>query len=796
MDQTEEPRQVHPASGHALSPGASVYTTIALIAAIAAFVIPYHSLATRVDRQLAEGAFRNSFTYYTGREVLSLGDPVSEMDVAAALKRANCPVRFGDHAIIVESREPVEIQFAGGQITGITNLNSRMRFNQYELPPQMMTNISDEGRARALMVRYSDLPPVLIRAIVAAEDKHFFTHSGLDPLRIAKASYVDVREHRKEQGASTISMQLARCLWLERNKAWTRKFSEMLITLHLERKLSKQQILEDYANAVYLGGQGSFSINGFGEAARVFFNKDVHNLNLTEAAALAGIVQRPSYYNPLKYPGRVLDRRNIVLALMREDGYLTPYQYQEAIQMPLGLHPGAPTLAEDQYFLDLAGSEAMRDLDQRAPTGSSTVYTTMDPRLQRAAEQAVASGMSLVDQQLAGKARAGHRPQVALIALDPHTGEIKALIGGRDYAVSQLNRVLAKRPPGSVFKPFVYTAALDTALSGGSPIFTEASTVMDEPTTFQFDKVTYTPSNFQNRYFGTVTLRQALAHSLNNATVRLGQMVGFNRVVDLAHRAGMNEDIKPTPAVALGAYQVTPMEIAGAYTIFANGGDRVQPAFISEVRNNRGVELYSHAPNTTHVLDRRIAFLMTDMLQEVMRSGTAAGVRARGFTLPAAGKTGTSHDGWFAGFTSQLLCVVWVGFDDYSELGLEGARSALPIWTDFMMRAARFHQYGDAKAFVPPPGVVAASTTSSDGEYCPGAAGYYLEGTQPVVQCTPSEVNVEFTEDGATERSVPAGRQVERPPDAWPGRLPDRPPDRPQDQRIPDRPPWRPPGQK
>jgi penicillin-binding protein 1B len=318
-----------------------------------------------------------------------------------------------------------------------------------------------------------------------------------------------------------------------------------------------------------------------------------------------------------------------------------------------------------------------------------------------------------------------------------------------------LNRVHSKRPPGSVFKPFVYTAALNTAVAGGDPILTPASTVDDSPATFEYGNQTYSPNNFKSDFRGTVTFRQALAHSLNVATVKVAQMVGFDTVAALAHKAGLNDGIKGTPAIALGAYQATPLELARAYTIFANQGVRVQPAFISAIDNQSGVRIYRHAPVTAPVLDPRVAFLMVDMLQEVMRSGTAAGVRARGFRLPAAGKTGTSHDGWFAGFTSDLLCLVWVGFDDYSELGLEGARSALPIWTEFMMQAARYKQYGSAKPFVPPSGVVNVPMDLATGQACPGGSNsYFIDGTEPDSECAPREIEVQFTPAGGAVQRV------------------------------------------
>jgi len=741
---------------------------VLMIAATVPIGVVYHRVSRRVDERLAAGPFQSAVTYYAAPEVLSLGDAITPTELSEALKRAGIGSGVSDNEVAVHSAVPAQIQFTKGTISSISDVNGR-RVTRYEVPAQLVTNLSNQGREKRLMVHYSDLPPALVHAIVSAEDKHFFRHSGFDVPRIGKAMYVDVRQRRKEQGASTISMQLARNLWLARDKNWKRKMREALITFHLEHKLSKQQIFEDYCNAVYLGGQGSFSISGFGQAARVYFNKDIQNLNLTESAMLAGLIQRPSYLNPFHNPERVRERRNVVLALMRENKYITRAEYDNAVAAPLGLHPGASELSESQYFLDIASEAASKKLEDHRSSGSAEVYTTIDLRLQRAAEQAIADGMRLVDKELAARRKRGEpvgpRPQVALIALDPRTGEVKALCGGRDYASSQLDRVLSKRPPGSVFKPFVYTAALNTALGGGDPVLTPASSVDDSPTTFEYGNQSYSPSNFKNEFMGRVTLRYALAHSLNVAAVKVGEMAGFDKVVAIAHQAGLNEDIQPTPAVALGAYQVSPLEIAGAYTMFANNGVRVQPAFISSIRD-QSAELYHHQPEMRRVLDPRVAFVMVDMLQEVMRSGTAAGVRARGFKLPAAGKTGTSHDGWFAGFTSQLLCVVWVGFDDYSELGLEGAHSALPIWTEFMMGAAHYKQYGDAKPFPPPPGVVRVAfdpdTGDLAGPFCPeGVPSYFVDGTQPTSECAPQEIELAPTADGGfAQRVMPMAQRV------------------------------------
>jgi penicillin-binding protein 1B len=586
---------------------------------------------------------------------------------------------------------------------------------------------------------------VLVNAIISAEDKRFFYHAGIDPIRLVKALYVDLREGRKEQGASTLSQQLARGFWLNPEKSWTRKLAEAVITVQLEQKLSKEEIFEHYCNMIYLGWRGGFRIHGFGEGAEVFFGKDMRQLALPEAATLAGMIQRPSVYDPFRHPGRVVERRNIVLSLMRQNGFISEAEYREAAAAPLMLARGASQSIDAPYFVDLVNDtlqNMFQDLDFQS--SSYRVYTTLDMDLQRAAMEAVRVGVPLIDEQIKKQRRfRGQTPpeaQVALVALDPHTGQVKALIGGRNYGTSQLNRALAKRQPGSIFKPFVYATALDTAVEGGPRILTASTTVMDQPTTFWYDGKAYEPSNFKHEFYGSVTLRQALAKSMNVATVKVAEMVGYDSVVDVARRAGLNYDIHPTPAVALGAYEVTPLEIAGAYTIFANGGYFVKPTYVSMVRSQNGKSIYASKVDKQRALDPRVAYLMTNLMEEVVRSGTGAGTRARGFTAPAAGKTGTSHDGWFAGYTSDLLCIAWVGFDDNRELNLEGAHSALPIWAEFMKRALTYRAYRNPMPFQAPDGIVTVQVDPASGMLATGScpltrAEVYIAGTQPVGAC-------------------------------------------------------------
>lgn len=750
--------------------------TLFVATAALALYVPYAKLSRRVDQQLAAGPFVKTFNFYSMPERISVGDQVQIQDLAAALKRSgyresagtSSPQNraysvAGDTIVVAHgSANPaaVQIRLAKGAVSSITDVPSGRQIASYTLPPQLVTNISDEGREKRVFVKFADIPPVLVHAIVSAEDKRFFQHGGLDMFRIAKAVYVDAKDNRKEQGASTITMQLARNLWLDRGKRWKRKLTEMAIATHLERRLSKPQIFEYYCNLVYLGGRGTFSINGFGAAAHAFFNTDIRKLTVPQAALLAGLVQRPSFFNPFRYPERAQDRRNLVLKLMRENQYLTQAEYAAAVEAPLGLNPGVSDLSDTQYFVDLAGEELQKRLEDHEWRGVADVQTTLDLRLQSAAEDAVRDGMQRIDKLTRRGSKDGEKPQVALIALDPHTGEIKALVGGRSYSTSQLDRVLAKRPPGSVFKPFVYAAALNTALEPSPQYLTPSSTVLDAPTVFHYENQTYNPDNYEHVFHGQVTLRQALAKSMNVAAVRVAELTGYADVVALAKRAGMNEDIQPTPSVALGAYQVTPFEIAEAYTIFANRGLREQPRTIDAVRQRDGASIYEAESQPRRVLDQRVAFLMVDMLEEVMRSGTAANVRTLGFKLPAAGKTGTSHDGWFAGFTSNLLCVVWVGFDSYRELNLEGSRSALPIWTKFMVEASRFQEYRDVKTFTPPPGVTKAAVDPTTGKLatanCPWVVpSYFIDGTQPTAFCTLHNQAAEVTADGASSTPGP-----------------------------------------
>ncbi|MGD1073155.1 MAG: PBP1A family penicillin-binding protein [Bryobacteraceae bacterium] len=749
---------LHPVGGALL-----VAIACLTIAGAVLFVHYYNVFAKLIDERLRGGTYTATARIYAAPGSIAVGDAISPNDIAVVLRHAgynenrNNPV--GYYTLRPDSidifpgaesyfdQEGAAVKFARGKIQRIVSLGDNSDRPMYELEPQLITNLNDRKREKQRVVRYEDIPLSLRNAVLSAEDKRFFSHPGFDPIGVVRSAWVDLKRGRNEQGASTLTMQLARSMFLTPDRNWRRKAAEIMITMQLEQKLTKEQIFEMYCNQIDLGYRGSFEIRGFGEASQALFGKDLKSLTLPEAATLAGMARGASFYNPYRHPDRVRDRRNWVLGMMRQNGYIDDREYAVAEEAPLKVLSGAAESSDAPYFVDLLND----DLEKRFPgydfqAHSDKIYSTLDLDLQRAANEAVAIGMKQVDDLVHKQKRFRNapfvEPQVALIALNPHTGEIKALVGGRNYGQSQLNRILAERQPGSIFKPFVYAAALNTAVAGGTTTLTPASIVVDEPTTFQFEgQEPYSPQNFEHEFYGPVTLRKAMAKSLNVATIKVAETVGYGTVVALAHKAGISEDVKATPAMAIGSYVATPLEMAGAYTVFANKGVRVQPTFLSLVKEPGGKVLLDQKPLTKPVLDPRVAYLMVSMLEEVMRSGTAAGVRSRGFLAPAAGKTGTSHDGWFAGFTSDLLCIVWVGFDDNRELNIEGAHSALPIWTEFMKRALTIRQYADAKPFAAPDGVVTINVDPLSGMLatpgCPEQTPeVFIAGTEPVSACT------------------------------------------------------------
>jgi penicillin-binding protein 1B len=661
----------------------------------------------------------------------------------------NITVRPGPQSY--HSQDGAVIRIGSGVVESITDDHGQ-QLSSYELEPLLITGLSeDANRTKRRLVTYDEMPPNLIQAVLAIEDRRFFEHSGVNYWRLIDAIFHDVTSGQKQQGGSTLTMQLARGFFLTPEKRIKRKMIEIVITFQLEHRFSKRQIFEMYANQIPMGQRGSFSINGFGEAAQVYFGKDVGQLNLAECAFLAGIIQRPSYFNPFHHPDRTIDRRNLVLDSMVETGAITKDQAERAKAEPLHLSAISVDASEAPYFVDLVHEQLLQKLGERDFNREGLrIYTSLDPDLQRAAAEAVEVGMKNVDEQvdkLHPHRKPGETilyPQVTLVALNPHTGQVLALIGGRNYGNSQLNHAVSKRPTGSIFKPFVYAAAFNTAvagtiLPGQSKPFSSISILNDEPTTYDVGGQEYNPRNYKDEYHGQVTAMYALAHSLNNATISLASEVGFDNVAALGRESGI-KNARGTPSVAIGSYDATPLDMAGAYTVFANNGVHLDPWELASVRTPSGDIISDYAPTSKQVLDSRVAYLTTNLMEGVMNFGYGYEVRRRGFMAPAAGKTGTSHDAWFAGFTSNLICIVWVGNDDYTDVKLAGALAASPIWAEFMKRAVLLPQYSDTHGFAPPEGIEVVkidkvSNLLSD-DSCPdGYDAAFLAGTAPMETC-------------------------------------------------------------
>ena len=665
--------------------------------------------------------------------------------------RAQAPGEFtvGREAIAIMPREGdrrgelLRIVFASrGKTldpTGIDHIEAvatKEKFHELTLDTPLITALITSAREKRRDVPLAAIPPHMIKAVLAIEDKRFYEHAGIDPIGIVSAVWEYASGGRaRMRGASTLTQQLIKNTFLTPDRAPTRKFKEWLMSIALERRLTKDQVLELYLNDVYLGHRGSFAIRGVPEAARLFFGKDISNVSLTEAATIAGVIQSPPRYSPFNNPEKSRDRSNVVLIAMASAGFISADASARAGREPVQV---ATRSLENEapYFIDYVSSELH---DRFKVTGAVDVYTTLDVHLQKIAQDAVRDGLVRIDAFLARRKR--QPAQAALVAIDPRTGDILALIGGRSYNQSQYNRATsANRQPGSVFKPFVYLAAFEQAYAQGRTDITAATVVMDEPTTWEFNSQTWTPSNYDGEYEGPITLRRALALSRNIAAIKVAETTGYDEVAGLWRRVGAGTPPRPYPSIALGVFEATPMQVASAYTLFPNyGAIRPLRAILRMVTGGNEVQIEKAEPRTVARPDT--TFLVMNMMRSVINEGTGAGARAAGFSRDAAGKSGTTNDlrdAWFIGFTPELLTVVWVGLDDNQPLGLSGTQAALPIWTTFMKRALSGHANGD---FRTPEGISLVDIDRDTGmlatALCPRIfKEAFIHGTEPAEVCT------------------------------------------------------------
>jgi penicillin-binding protein 1B len=694
-----------------------------LVIVLCATVLIYYWMvfSARIDNLLKGEVFTRSAGIYAAPKQIRSGQNISTQDLIEYLKRAayveqgqqadsargryvidgsTVEVQPGNDSMLdhAQAFESLRIQFArdGKSIASIANKDTGAHLDRAQLEPELISSVTGRERAKRRVIGFNDVPENLKNAIVVTEDRSFFEHYGVNIRGIIRALLrrydSDPNSPLAHQGGSSITQQLVKNLLLSPEYSLRRKVAEAYMSVILETRLSKQEIFALYCNQVYLGQHAGFSINGFGEASTAYFNKDVTALNLEESAFLAGLIRSPNRYNPYHDLETARARRNQVLESMAETGAITQAEAQAAESGELKIAPmkGRIDISDAPYFADYVQNQ-LNDVITGQGADHLRIYTTIDMDLQRAAYAAVTKQLAALDKIEAKRVPEGTL-QASLVAMNAQTGEIVAMVGGRDYSKSQLNRVEALRQPGSAFKPFVYATALNTAYDPVPRVITPATIFKDEPKTFTYDGQEYSPGNMGDKYsMQPVTLRDAIVHSLNVVTVDVAMEVTIGRVMNLAAKAGLPRVPRAYPAMALGTAEATPLQVASAYTAFASNGMRTAPVAINRITTGTGSTLAQPTAQKNEVLRPEVAYVMTSFMKDVVNRGTAAPVRARGFKWNVAGKTGTSRDGWFAGYTPHLVCVVWVGFDDGSQLGLTGAVSALPIWADFMNAALTNH---------------------------------------------------------------------------------------------------------
>ena len=636
---------------------------------------------------------------------------------------------------------PVRLSLQGNSLSRIENLATGQEMYSLELEPELVTGLYERIWQERRLVKLADVPPLLVKAILAVEDERFYRHHGIDPVGIMRAMWVNLRTMSYQQGGSTLTQQLIKNFFLSDERTISRKIPEAVMALIAERKYSKDTILENYLNEIYLGQRGSQGIFGVWEAAQFYFGKSLSDLTPGECALLAGLIRAPNRLSPYRSYEAATRRRNVVLAKLFDDQIITRNQYDVALREKLPQRALVKVTNDAPFYVDYLRRELEENYSNAVLTKEGLrIFSSLDLQLQKIAERALVEGLNKLEAAHPALRQGDDSLEGAIVVLRPQTGEIKAMVGGRNYAKSQFNRIFqAKRQPGSVFKPFVYLAAL--MYGGQSGIkYTPDTIINDSQFTWTYDGRDWQPSNYRNEYFGAVTFRRALENSLNSATSRVAQDVGIRRVRDIAHRLGIQSSLPAVPSLALGAAEVTPLEVAVAFSTLANGGVRPRPLAVRNVIDQNTKVLEKRDVRSEQVISPQLAFMMNDLLKGVLDRGTGAMARRWGFTRPAAGKSGTTNDykdAWFVGYTPDLLAVVWVGFDGPKKLNLSGGEAALPIWTEFMKSATANMPVTDFTPPAPMPANEDAPSSCPPGQEgllapCPPAAVPARASSEPL----------------------------------------------------------------
>jgi penicillin-binding protein 1B len=724
----------------------------------------------RLDQQLVERfegkrweipskIYSDSFTVYVGSQAspLALVERLDHLDyrrVDAAPSRAGeyryqpserrLEVYLRDFAYPSGALQGfvTRLDLSSGAVAAITRLDTGQAIESVDLEPEILAGIYDEAAEERRVVKLAEVPKILVQAVLAAEDKRFLEHHGIDLRGVFRALLANLRSGRVVQGGSTLTQQLIKNFFLSGSRTLERKLTEATMALLAEWHYGKLEILETYLNEIYLGQRGSRGLYGIWEGAQFYFGKELKDLTVGEAAMLAGLIRSPGRLSPGRNPAAAKLRRDEVLRALLDAGDINSEEFQHAIAEPLPERLPATESTEAPYFVDYVRSE----LEERYSTSSLTsegfrIFTTLDPFLQSQAETAVAHGLAALEKRHPALRKKRETLQASLLVVQPHTGEIKAMVGGRSYGESQFNRVTeAQRQPGSVFKPIVFVAALEEEEQQGASTFLPTRRIADTPFTWLYEGRQWSPENYHQEYHAEVTIRQALELSLNSATARIAQEVGLERIHDVAVRLGLPESLPKVPSMVLGGVEVTMYDVAEAFATIANLGFRTEPSAVRAVLDGEGNPIDRATLGASQAISPRVAYLVTTMMQGVVDRGTAHQIRSAGLGFAAAGKTGTTNEGrdaWFVGFTPDLLVVVWVGFDRDEMLGLSGAQAALPIWIEFMKAVTA----GQASTpFLVPPGIQTAWIDPLSGllatPHCPERLEEsFFEGEAPTATC-------------------------------------------------------------
>lgn len=729
--------------------------------------VSYSTYLHRVITQTFEGKIWDlSSQVYSSAFVISPGMDVNKIGLLDRLKRLNyrsvkevsSPGDFNfspdSVEIFLHNFEYPQERFKGFRIRlqsknkvvhRIVKLPSYELLPSVRLEPELIGAFYSEQREERRIVSLYEVPSYLLDAVITIEDKRFYQHHGIDLRGVARAALANLRERRIIQGGSTITQQLVKNLFLNSKGGPFRKINEMIMALLVELTYSKRDILEAYLNEVYLGQRGSVSVCGVGQAAEFYFGKKVGELTLGQAALIAGMIKNPGRYSPYRDMRGAINRRNFVLSKMREAERITEEEYRIASKEKMILAAGTQKQNRAPYFLDFVAHKLKKKFSPEALTSKGLkIFTTLDMTMQLEAESTLQEGLKDVENSYPYLQHRDEAEELqgALVAIDPHTGHIKAMVGGRDYKTSQFNRVWqARRQPGSLFKPIVYLSALEEKQ------YTLASIIEDSPLTIKLKDGEWAPQNYDGKYHGQVTLRKALEESLNTATVRLAQKLGMYKVIELARSLGIDTPLPEVPSLALGSAEITPLEITQAYATLANSGVRYEPTAVRTVVDTSGRMVMQNHTQGKRVVSQQAAYLITYLLKGVVKEGTASRLITMGFEAPVAAKTGTSSsykDAWFIGYTPDMVVCVWVGFDHNKPLNVSGSQVSLPLWMEFMENTSSGNPPQD---FTAPEGIVFEDIDKDTGKLATGACPNviheaFIRGTEPTEFCPAHRENL------------------------------------------------------